>query len=175
MSPTSREVQDEQGAHINAIYRGANGQTTAKIVEQSASRPKSRPRTRSSARAAGARFERSVADWLAAHVSEWIDRRVKTGARDCGDLANVRVHGGRRVVVECKDTARLDLAGWAAEAEAERVNDGAVAGVVVHKRHGVSDPGRQWVTMTVADFAALLTGHDVRDAAGLLATERNNG
>jgi hypothetical protein len=114
-----------------------------------------------------------VADWLAAHVSEWIDRRVRTGARDCGDIANVRVHGGRRVVVEVKDVARLDLAGWAAEAEQERVNDLAVAAVVVHKRHGVSDPGRQWVTMTLADFGALLTG--VRDDAGDLATERNNG
>ena len=147
------------------------------IVEAStASRAKSRPRTRSSARAAGARFERAVADWLAAHVSEWIDRRVKTGVRDCGDLANVRVHGGRRVAVELKDYGgRFLVAEWLAEAERERVNDGAVAGVVVAKRRGVSDPAAQVVFMTVADFAALLTGHDVRDAAGLLATERNNG
>lgn len=131
------------------------------IVEVStASRPKSRPRTRSSARAAGARFERAVADWLRLNVSEWVDRRVRTAARDCGDIANLRTLDGRRVVVEVKDTARLDLAGWAREAEAERVNDGAAAGVVVAKRHGVADPAQQWVIMTLANFAALITeGH----------------
>jgi hypothetical protein len=145
---------------------------TPRIVEQSSSRGKSRPRTRSSARAAGARFERAVADWLKANVSEWIDRRVKTGARDCGDIANLRTLDGRRVVVEVKDTARLDLAGWVREVEAERVNDGAVAGAVVHKRHGVGDPGRQWVTMTLADFAALLV---VREQCGSVADCCDNG
>ena len=143
-----------------------SGQTTT------ASRPKSRPRTRSSARAAGARFERAVADWLRLNVSEWVDRRVRTGARDCGDIANLRTLDGRRVVVEVKDTARLDLAGWAREAESERVNDGAAAGVVVHKRHGVGDPSLQWVTMTVADFAALLV---VRDVRGSVADCCDNG
>lgn len=143
-----------------------SGQTTT------SSRPKSRPRTRSSARAAGARFERAVADWLRLNVSEWVDRRVRTGARDCGDIANLRTLDGRPIVVECKDTARLDLAGWAREVEAERVNDGAAAGVVVHKRHGVGDPSQQWVTMTVADFAALLV---VRDVRGSVADCCDNG
>jgi hypothetical protein len=98
-----------------------------------------------------------VADYLAEHVSEFVDRRVKTGAADKGDIGNVRVHG-QRVTVECKDVARLDLAGWVAEAEAERVNDGALVGVVVHKRRGKGRPGDQYVTMTVDDLVALLTG-----------------
>lgn len=158
MTPTAREVQDEQGAHINAIYRGTSGQTTP------ASRAKSRPRTRSSARAAGARFERGIADWLKANVSEWIDRRVKTGARDCGDLANVRTQGGRRITVEAKDYGgRFLVSEWLAEVEAERVNDHAVAGLVVAKRRGVSDPGAQVVFMTVRDLAAILT--EVRNDA----------
>jgi hypothetical protein len=52
----------------------------------------------------------------------------------------------------------MNLAGWVAEAETERVNDGALAGVVVHKRRGKGHAGDQYVTMTLNDFVALLTG-----------------
>ncbi|MER7014539.1 hypothetical protein ABT324_24205 [Saccharopolyspora sp. NPDC000359] len=120
-----------------------------------------RSRNRRSAKAAGSRFERQVADYLATHVDDRIDRRPKTGARDRGDIGGLRTLGGfgGRVVAECKNTTRLDLAGWAAEAETERGNDDAVAAVIVHKRHGVSDVGQQWVTCTLDDLVALLSGH----------------
>lgn len=104
-------------------------------------------------------MERQVADWLRDHVSEFIDRRTKTGSKDRGDLTGVRSHG-KRVAVEIKNTARVNLAGWIAEAHTEAGNDDAAVGVVVHKRHGVSDPARQWVTMTLEDFAFLLTGEE---------------
>jgi hypothetical protein len=52
----------------------------------------------------------------------------------------------------------VDLPAWTAEAQLEAGNDDALVGVVVHKRHGLSDPLRQWVSMTVEDFVALLTG-----------------
>lgn len=120
-----------------------------------------RKRSRRSAKAAGSRFERAIADYLAEHIDDRIDRRPKTGAKDRGDIGGVRLSPalrGGRVVVECKDSARVQLAGWAAEAETERGNDDAVAGIVVHKRHGVGDPGQQWVTCTLADLVALLTG-----------------
>lgn len=116
-----------------------------------------RKRTNRSARQAGARFERQVADHLRDTVSEFIDRRVKTGAKDRGDLAGVRMHG-ERVVVECKNTTRQALAQWIAEAHTQAGNDDAAVGVIVHKRHGVGDPGRQWVTMTVDDLVFFLTG-----------------
>lgn len=112
-------------------------------------------RTRASARAAGARFERQIADWLAEHLDDRIDRRVKHGSKDRGDIGGVR-HRGRRVVLELKDTARLDLAGWIREAHLEAGNDDAAIGVVVHKRRGTADPAQQWVAMTVADLAWLL-------------------
>lgn len=112
-------------------------------------------RSRASARAAGARFERSIADWLAQHLDDRIDRRVKTGAKDRGDIGGIR-HRGRRVVLELKDTARLDLPGWIREAHLEAGNDDAAIGVVVHKRRGTADPAQQWVAMTVADLAWLL-------------------
>ncbi|MDY6054358.1 hypothetical protein [Micrococcus sp.] len=115
------------------------------------------PRSHKAAKAAGARFERQTADYLAAHVDDRIDRRVKTGALDKGDIGGLRAHG-QRVVIECKNTSRINLGPWAKEAESERTNDNALAGVIVHKRHGVGDPAHQWVTMTLADFAALLTG-----------------
>lgn len=114
-------------------------------------------RTRESAKAAGSTFERQVADYLATHVDDRIDRRVKTGAKDRGDIAGLR-HMGERVVVECKNTMKLALGPWATEAEAERGNDDAVAGVIAHKRHGKGDPADQWITMTLRDFVALLNG-----------------
>lgn len=98
-----------------------------------------------------------VADWLATHVSEFIDRRVKTGAADKGDIVNVRSHG-QRVVLECKDVAKLSLGPWVKESDVERGNDDAIAGFVVHKRRGTTDPGDQYVTGTLRDLVALLTG-----------------
>lgn len=115
-------------------------------------------RSRASARQAGSRFERQVADHLAAAVDDRIDRRVKTGSADKGDIGGVRSAHGHRVVIECKDVAVLNLAGWVREAEVERANDSAVAGVVAHKRRGTALIGAQYVTMTVDDLCALLTG-----------------
>jgi hypothetical protein len=114
-------------------------------------------RSRKSARAAGTRFERLIADALAAHVDDRIDRRVKTGANDKGDIAGWRF-AGRRIVAELKDVASLDLSGWVNEAETERGNDDAHAGIVIHKRRGHGDPLDQYVTCTLRDLLALLTG-----------------
>jgi hypothetical protein len=114
-------------------------------------------RTNASAKKAGSSFERSTADYLALVVDDRIDRRVKNGAKDRGDIGGVRIHG-QRVVLECKNTAKTNLGPWATEAEIERGNDDALAGVVIHKRHGKGAPEDQWVTMTLADFAALVTG-----------------
>jgi hypothetical protein len=114
-------------------------------------------RSRRSAKKAGSRFERVIADWLADVVDDRIDRRPRNGSKDRGDIGGVRCHGGR-VVIECKDTSTIALAGWAKEVETERGNDDALAGVVVHKRYGNATTADQWVTMTLADFVALLTG-----------------
>lgn len=114
-------------------------------------------RNRASAKKAGTTFERQVADYLATHVDDRIDRRVKTGAKDRGDIAGVRIWG-ERVVIECKNTTRASLGTWIGEAHTAMGNDDAIAGIVAHKRHGKGQPGDQWVTMTLADLAALLTG-----------------
>ena len=114
-------------------------------------------RTRASAKAAGSRFERQVADYLADHVDDRIDRRPKTGSKDRGDIGGLR-HMGERVVVEVKNVARWSPAQWLSEAEVERGNDDALAGCVVAKRIGRSDPAEAVVLMSLADLVALLTG-----------------
>lgn len=114
-------------------------------------------RSHKSARAAGTRFERLIANALAEHVDDRIDRRVKTGNKDRGDIGGLRF-AGRRVVLECKDVSRLNLAGWVDEADIERGNDDALVGLVVHKRRGHGDPLDQYVTTTLRDLIALLTG-----------------
>lgn len=115
-------------------------------------------RSRASAKKAGATFERTIADHLAAVVDDRIDRRVKNGAKDRGDIGGLR-HMGGRIVIECKDYGgRLMPGPWTAEAETERGNDDALAGIVIAKRRGTTGPGQQFVLMTVNDLTALLTG-----------------
>lgn len=109
--------------------------------------------------AKGSAFERLIADHFRDNVDDRIDRRVRTGAKDCGDLANVR-HRGHRVVVEIKTVARLALAEWVQEAQAEADNDNARIGVVVHKRRGFGHPGHQYVTMLLDDFVWLLSAEE---------------
>ena len=113
-------------------------------------------RSRASAKAAGSSFERLIADWLRDHVSEFIDRRVKTGALDKGDISNVRLPSGERVVLELKNTTRATLAGWVQGAQQEAVDDGAALGIVVHKRHGKGKAEDQYVTMTMRELAVIL-------------------
>ncbi|HEX9227857.1 MAG TPA: hypothetical protein VF885_14560 [Arthrobacter sp.] len=116
-------------------------------------------RNRATAKAAGARFERLIADGLAEALEDTrIDRKVKTGSKDKGDIANVR-HGTHKIVIECKDRGgQFYAAEWVAEAEVERINDEALAGIVVAKRKGVTDPMRQYVVMELGELVALLRG-----------------
>lgn len=117
----------------------------------------------------GAAFERLIADCLRDNVDDRIDRRVKTGNKDRGDIGGLRgphlgCDGGicdchlRKIVVECKNVSRTDLSGWVDEADIERGNDDALAGLVVHKRRGHGQALDQYVTCTVRDIVALLVG-----------------
>lgn len=119
-------------------------------------------RNRASAKKAGTTFERQVADYLAQHVDDRIDRRAKTGSKDRGDIAGVRIWG-QRLVLECKNTTRLNLADWMNQAETERGNDDALAGLIIHKRHGNNQPADQWVTTTLRELTAMLNGYREED------------
>jgi hypothetical protein len=65
---------------------------------------------------------------------------------------------GARIVVETKDCSRVEIGRWLTEVEVERLNDDAVAGLVVAKRRGKGDPADQLVLLTLRDLVALLTG-----------------
>lgn len=115
-------------------------------------------RTLKSAKSAGSRMERVTADYLARALDDdGIDRQVRMGALDTGDVRGVKIHG-QKIAIEVKNVAKMNLAGWAKEAEVERGNLDALAGVIVHKRHGNGVPGDQWVTLTLRDFAAIISG-----------------
>lgn len=115
-------------------------------------------RNRASAKKAGTTFERHIADYLAVHVDDRIDRRVKTGNKDRGDIVGLR-HMGSKIVVECKNYGgALKPKPWIDEAHTEMGNDDATAGIVIAKRRGTTDPGSQWVIMTLNDLIGLLTG-----------------
>jgi len=137
----------------------ATGEAGRVPVAPGANEGRRRPRSRASAKAAGSSFERAVADHLAKHVDDRIDRRVKTGAKDRGDIGGLR-HMGGRIVIEVKNYGgRLMPGPWTAEAETERGNDDALAGIVIAKRRGTTRPGDQYVLMTVDNLTALLTGN----------------
>jgi hypothetical protein len=104
----------------------------------------------------GSSFERQTADYWRDNYDDRIDRRVKTGAKDKGDIANLRV-GPHRVVLECKAERAVNLAGWIKEAHAEAQNDGALLGAVVAKRKGHGQPADQYVICTQGDFLKLLS------------------
>lgn len=116
-------------------------------------------RSRGSAKTAGSTFERMVAAYLAVQLGDdRIDRRVRNGVRDRGDIGGL-THLGQRVVVECKDYGGRVLVGpWLAEVDVERGHDDAGVGLVVAKRRGTRDPGEQVVLLSLRDLVALLTG-----------------
>ena len=126
---------------------------------------KPRKRSRASARAAGARLEITTAKHLRKRLeTPWIDRQPKNGAKDMGDIAGVTL-GRNYLAIECKNTSGGSLTAAHNEAVREAANiiaDGRhgdqVKPVVIHKRHGVAEPGDQWVTMTVDTLIDLIIG-----------------
>jgi hypothetical protein len=115
-------------------------------------------RSRASAKKAGSAFETLVANYLAERVDDRIERCTRNGSKDRGDVSGLR-HKTGRVVVECKDFGgQLRVGEWLAATDLERLTDDAVAGLVVAKRQGTTNPADQIVLMPLADLVALLTG-----------------
>ena len=114
-------------------------------------------RNRKSARAAGARFNRLIANCLRTELGDPnIQVAPAWGAVDKGDIVNVRIDG-HDLVIQTKDVATESLPRGTGAAKVQARNAGALAGLYVHKRHGVADPMKQWVTCTVAELVALIT------------------
>jgi hypothetical protein len=117
-------------------------------------------RNRASAKKAGADFEIKMTAALVEHLEDDNIVRLNTaGQKDPGDIGNVRLPNGGRVCVEAKNYGgEFKVGTWLGEAEKERVNYGAVAGVVIAKRKGTTAPLEQVVFMTVRDFVTILKG-----------------
>ncbi len=104
----------------------------------------------------GASFERTIADYLGNYFDDgMIDRRIKHGSNDTGDITGFHWHC-KRVVVECKSEKNFGsrLADYVQEAEIERGNDDAFMGVTVVKRpkYGNKHVGGNYVVMTLDTF-----------------------
>lgn len=107
----------------------------------------------SKSRAKGTLAESALVNFLRGHGHPYAERRALRGNCDCGDVAGIP-----GVVIEVKNAARLDLAGWVKEAAAEAENDGAAVWFVVAKAKGVGvDRAGEWFAITsVAVMADLL-------------------
>lgn len=118
-------------------------------------------RNRKSAKAAGARMEQAVADYLAWALNDRrVERRHLSGSQDRGDITGVMLDG-ERVCIEVKNTSRSDVSAHLAEAQTEAGNDDAVFWAVVQKRHGIGidsplKVGQQLVVMTLNQYATIL-------------------
>lgn len=118
------------------------------------------PRSRATAKKAGTEAETQVTARLAAGLGDdRIERRRLGGANDKGDIAGVRTVLGERVVVEVKNTARIDIGPFLNEAEVERGNDDAHVGLVVAKRVGYGNTRvGEWVCLMTLDNLIRLLG-----------------
>lgn len=113
----------------------------------------------------GTSWETACVRWLRDHGYPSADRSPQRGRDDQGDIQGIP-----GIVIECKNTARTELAQWLAEAAAEALkrHDHLAAArgpavpvplpvpVVWHKRRGKASPGDGYVTMTGAAFTELL-------------------
>lgn len=115
-------------------------------------------RNRASAKKAGTDYENLITNGFREALNdETIHRAPRWGAKDKGDVVNVRFNG-HLLVVQCKDCVTLSLPRWIKEAKEQAKNAGALIGIVAHKRHGSRDFKKQWFTMTGAEVIALMTG-----------------
>jgi hypothetical protein len=105
----------------------------------------------SRSRAKGTAWESAIVAHLRAHGVPHAERRALGGAKDRGDIAGIP-----GVVIEAKSAARIELAVWVDEAEAERANDHARIGVTWFKRRGKTSAGAGYVAMTGDTFLRLL-------------------
>ena len=99
------------------------------------------------ARRKGANYQRLIRHWFETHG--WTVM-VRPPGED-GDDITIIEHP--HLSIEVKNHARTDLPAWTAQAARQAA--GRIP-VVIHKRHGTTNPEHQWVTMTLADFTRLI-------------------
>lgn len=113
----------------------------------------------STSRRKGTSWESAIVGYLREHGAPHAERRALGGSKDRGDIAGIP-----GVVIEAKSAARVELGQWTAEAEAERVNDGADLAAVWIKKRGKTSPADGYVVLSGATLVQLLA------AAGYIKT-----
>jgi ubiquinone biosynthesis protein UbiJ len=108
-------------------------------------------RSRASAKQAGTAWETTIVRALIDHGWTHAERRRLASNSDRGDIAGIP-----GVVIEAKNTNRLDLATAVDEATVEAANDGTPYGVAWIKRKGRTTAEDGYVVMRGETFMALL-------------------
>lgn len=103
------------------------------------------------AKAKGTMAERAVVEYLRANGFPDAERRALEGANDRGDIAGLPY-----TVLEVKNHAALDLAGWLNELMREIDNDNAEYGAVIAKRRGHGNPSQWYAIMPVEMLVKML-------------------
>jgi hypothetical protein len=100
----------------------------------------------------GTAWETAIKNWLAGFGYK--ARRIALhGANDIGDL---EIEGFDWLVIEAKNTVKMELSVWIEEVIKEADNAGAEVGVVWHHRPRRGSPADAYVTMTGEHFFKLL-------------------
>ena len=97
-------------------------------------------RTRASAKKAGTAYETEMAKYLSVQLGVLVERRVKTGSKDPGDLKGITFKA-QPVAAECKNPGKnspLEISQWWKEVQKEQENIGGIAGVLFVKQYGKS-------------------------------------
>ena len=98
----------------------------------------------------GARYERKIANYLSETLGIEAERRLEQW-RSGGDDIVHEFEGW--LSIEAKDVATTSLGSWVDQSVESA---GPRVGVVFHHRRGNGDPARDFVTMTGADFVAVV-------------------
>ena len=99
----------------------------------------------------GSQFERDVVAYLRLAGFPQAARTLAGASEDRGDISGVA-----SAVLECKFAARIDLAGWLAEARLEAEHAGLGRFAVIAKRRGVADVAESYAVVPLWLLAELL-------------------
>lgn len=99
----------------------------------------------------GSSHERNVVQWLIDQGWIHAERRIAGDTKDRGDIAGIP-----KIVFECKNEKRIDLAQYMRELQVEVDNDNAHFGAAVVKKRGTTDVGEYYAVMPMAMLAGLL-------------------
>ena len=102
-------------------------------------------------RTKGTTFESLILEGIQAYIPD-AHRLGMQGTKDKGDIWLPR---RCRYIVEAKNCQRMDLAGWAKEAQQEANNAAKPFWVIAHKRVGHATPYPQWITTTLYNWLEL--------------------